>query len=69
MELNDKFVNSLELLTPDGKYNYVAYLLADENGMQPILRPYDILCQILVEPAKIMQVLIDFFLNINWLTV
>ena len=33
MELNDKFVNSLELLTPDGKYNYVAYLLADENGV------------------------------------
>lgn len=32
-ELNDKFANSLELLTPDGKYNYVAYLLADENGV------------------------------------
>ncbi len=33
MELNEKFANSLELLTPDGKYNYVAYLLADENGV------------------------------------
>lgn len=33
LELNEKFANSLELLTPDGKYNYVAYLLADENGM------------------------------------
>ena len=33
LELNDKFANSLELLTPDGKYNYIAYLLADENGV------------------------------------
>lgn len=33
LELNEKFVNSLELLTPDGKYNYIAYLLADENGV------------------------------------
>lgn len=33
MELNDRFANSLELLTPDGKYNYIAYLLADENGV------------------------------------
>jgi len=32
-ELNKKFANSLELFTPDGKYNYVAYLLADENGI------------------------------------
>lgn len=31
LELNEKFANSLELLTPDGKFNYVAYLLADEN--------------------------------------
>ena len=30
--LSDKFARSLELLTEDGKYNYVAYLLADENG-------------------------------------
>ena len=33
LELNEKFTNSLELLTPDGKFNYVAYLLADENGV------------------------------------
>ena len=33
LELNEKFASSLELLTPDGKYNYVAYLLADENGV------------------------------------
>lgn len=31
--LNDRFANTLELLTPDGKYDYVAYLLADENGV------------------------------------
>ena len=30
--LNDNFKRTLELLTEDGKYNYVAYLLADENG-------------------------------------
>ena len=29
--LNDNFKRTLELLTDDGKYNYVAYLLADEN--------------------------------------
>lgn len=33
LELNNRFANSLELLTPDGRYNYVAYLLADENGV------------------------------------
>lgn len=33
MELNERFANSLELLTPDGKYIYIAYLLADENGV------------------------------------
>lgn len=30
---NWNFANSLELLTLNGKYNYTAYLLADENGM------------------------------------
>lgn len=30
--LNDNFARTLELLTKDGQYNYVAYLLADENG-------------------------------------
>lgn len=33
LELNERFADSLELLTPDGKYNYIAYLLADENGV------------------------------------
>ncbi|MDE8732585.1 putative DNA binding domain-containing protein [Eubacteriales bacterium DFI.9.88] len=33
LALNNRFANSLELLTPDGKYNYIAYLLADENGV------------------------------------
>lgn len=33
LELNKKFANSLELLTPDGRYNYIAYLLSDENGV------------------------------------
>lgn len=31
--MNKQFANSLELLTPDGKFNYIAYLLADENGV------------------------------------
>lgn len=30
--LNEHFANNLELLTDAGKYNYVAYLLADVNG-------------------------------------
>lgn len=33
LELNRKFANSLEFLTSEGKYNYIAYLLADENGV------------------------------------
>ena len=33
LELNNRFTQSLELLTPDGQYNYIAYLLADENGV------------------------------------
>ena len=33
LELNNRFAQSLELLTPDGQYNYIAYLLADENGV------------------------------------
>jgi len=31
--LNDQFMKSLELLTEDGKFNYAAYLLADENNV------------------------------------
>lgn len=40
LELNDRFANSLELLTPDGKYNYIAYLLADENGVSIKIAKY-----------------------------
>lgn len=40
LELNDRFANSLELLTPAGKYNYVAYLLADENGVSVKVAKY-----------------------------
>jgi len=32
-KLNKNFAKNLELLTDDGKYNYIAYLLADENGV------------------------------------
>lgn len=32
-QLNDNFPRTLELLTEDGRYNYIAYLLADENGI------------------------------------
>ncbi len=32
LQLNNAFMKNLELLTPDGKPNYAAYLLADENG-------------------------------------
>lgn len=30
--LNNKFVSNLELLTADGRFNYVAYLMADSNA-------------------------------------
>lgn len=40
LELNNKFANSLELLTPEGKYNYIAYLLADENGVSVKVAKY-----------------------------
>jgi predicted HTH transcriptional regulator len=33
LKLNDKFATNLELLTEDSYYNYVAYLLADNNGV------------------------------------
>jgi len=32
LKLNEQFASNLELLTDDGKYNYVAYLMADSNG-------------------------------------
>lgn len=32
-KLNKNFAKNLELLTDEGKYNYIAYLLADENAV------------------------------------
>ena len=32
-KLNDRFAANLELLGPDGSFNYAAYLLSDVNGM------------------------------------
>ena len=40
LTLNDKFAENLDLLTEDGKYNYVAYLLADNNGTSIKLAKY-----------------------------
>lgn len=31
--LNDNFAETLDFLTPDGKYNFVAYLMADNNHL------------------------------------
>jgi predicted HTH transcriptional regulator len=39
--LNEQFAANLELLTDEGKYNYVAYLLADSNGMSIKEARYD----------------------------
>jgi predicted HTH transcriptional regulator len=40
LTLNDNFAKNLELLTEDGKYNYAAYLMADENGISIKLAKY-----------------------------
>ena len=40
MHLNDRYQRTLELLTDDGRLNYVAYLLADENGNSMKLAQY-----------------------------
>ncbi len=39
--LNQQFASNLELLTEEGQYNYVAYLLADINGMSVKVAKYD----------------------------
>lgn len=39
--LNHQFASNLELITEDGKFNYVAYLLADTNGMSIKVAKYD----------------------------
>ena len=38
--LNDRFSDSLGLLTTDGRYNFLAYLLADENDMSMKVAKY-----------------------------
>ena len=40
MKLNDNFARNLNLLTSEGKYNYNAYLLADENNISIKLVKY-----------------------------
>lgn len=39
-DLNDKFLSNLELFTEDNKFNYAAYLLADENGISMKVAKY-----------------------------
>ncbi len=39
-DLNDKFLNNLELYTEENKFNYAAYLLADENGISMKVAKY-----------------------------
>ena len=39
--INQQFASNLELLNEDGLYNYVAYLLADVNGMPIKVAKYD----------------------------
>lgn len=40
LHLNASFMKNLELLTPEGKPNYAAYLLADENGVSVQVAKY-----------------------------
>ena len=40
-ELNDEFLKSLDFYTPEGKYNYAAYLLADNNSVSIKLAKYE----------------------------
>ncbi len=40
LTLNEKFAENLDLLTEDGKYNYIAYLLADNNGVSVKIAKY-----------------------------
>ena len=39
--LNQQFASNLELFTENGEYNYVAYLLADVNGMSIKVAKYE----------------------------
>ena len=39
--INDNFLNQLELYTEEGKFNYVAYLLADNNSISILFGKYE----------------------------
>ena len=39
--LNQQFTSNLELITEEGEYNYVAYLLADTNGISVKVAKYN----------------------------
>lgn len=39
-DLNEKFLNNLELYTEENKFNYAAYLLADDNGISMKVAKY-----------------------------
>lgn len=41
LHLNDHFAESLDLLTEDGRYNYIAWLLADNNGASIKVAKYE----------------------------
>jgi predicted HTH transcriptional regulator len=52
-KLNEQFAKTLELLTDDGKYNYNAYLLADNNGLSMKVAKYSGIDKVdLVENAE-----------------
>lgn len=57
-ELNYQFANRLELLTSEGRYDYIAHLLADENGVS-ILTNTKRLEKNLVETIPMREVLIN----------
>jgi predicted HTH transcriptional regulator len=40
LELNSEFLRSLDFYTPEGKFNYVAYLLADNNALSMKVAKY-----------------------------
>ena len=40
-EINDNFLKQLELYTPEGNYNYVAYLLSDNNTVSVRFAKYE----------------------------
>lgn len=58
--MNKNFANSLELLTPEGKYNYIAYLLADENGVSVKVAKYAGMNKVdLIETVPLREALIN----------